>query len=126
MVGRVGGLVKEGSSIDATIIDAPSSTKNKLKQRDPDMHRTKKGNQWHFGMKAHIGIDVKSGLTHTFTITSANEHDLNQAHKLLHGKEKYVFAGSEYRGAHKPKSWLMPKLIGLSQSKQDESTKKAS
>ena len=72
-----GVLVKEGSSIDATIIEAPSSTKNKLKLRDPDMHQTKKGNQWHFGMKAHIGIDVKSGLTHTFTTTAANEHDFN-------------------------------------------------
>jgi len=96
-----GVLVKEGSSIDATIIEAPSSTKNKLNQRDPEMHQTKKGNQWHFGMKAHIGIDVKSGLTHTFTTTAANEHDLNQAHHLLHGEEKYVFADAGYRGAQK-------------------------
>ena len=57
-------------------------------QRDPEMHQTKKGNQWHFGMKAHIGVDVKTGLTHTFTTTSANEHDLNQVHNLLHGEEK--------------------------------------
>ena len=96
-----GVLVKEGSSIDATIIEAPSSTKNKLNQRDPEMHQTKKGNQWHFGMKAHIVIDVKSGLTHTFTTTAANEHDLNQAHHLLHGEEEYVFADSGYRGAQK-------------------------
>ena len=86
-----GVLVKEGSSIDATIIEAPSSTKNKLKHRDPDMHQTKKGNQWHFGMKAHIGVDVKSELTHTSTTTPANEHVFNQAHNLLHGEEEYVF-----------------------------------
>ena len=69
--------MKEGSSIDATILQAPSSTKNKNNQRDPEMHQTRKGNQWHFGMKAHIGVDVKTGLTHTFTTTSANKHDLN-------------------------------------------------
>ena len=92
-------LMKEGSSIDATILDAPSSTKNNKGERDPEMHQTKKDNQWHFGMKAHIGVDVKTGLTHTFTITAANEHDLNQAHNLLHGQEKYIFADSGYRGA---------------------------
>jgi len=94
-------LMKEGSSIDATIIEAPSSTKNKLSQRDSEMHQTKKGNQWHFGMKAHIGVDVKTGLTHTFTTTAANVHDLNEAHHLLHGEEKHVFADSGYRGAQK-------------------------
>jgi len=92
-------LMKEGSSIDATIIEAPSSTKSKLNQRDPEMHQTKKGNQWYFGMKAHIGVDVKTGLTHTFTTTAANVHDLNEAHQLLHGEEKHIFADSGYRGA---------------------------
>lgn len=94
-------LLKEWSSIDATIIEAPCSIKNKLNQRDPDMHQTKKGNQWHFGMKAHIGVDVKTGLTHTLTTTAANVHDLNEAHQLLHGKEKPIFADSGYRGAQK-------------------------
>jgi len=94
-------LMKEGSSIDATIIEAPSSTKNKLSQRDSEIHQTKKGNQWHFGMKAHIGVDVKTGLTHTFTTTAANVHDLNEAHHLLHGEEKHIFADSGYRGAQK-------------------------
>ena len=94
-------LMKEGSSIDATILEAPSSNKNKNNQRDPEMHQTRKGNQWHFGMNAHIGVDVKTGLTHTFTTTSANEHDLNQAHNLLHGEEKQIFADSGYRGAQK-------------------------
>jgi IS5 family transposase len=69
--------------------------------RDPEMHQTKKGNQWYFGMKAHIGIDVKSGLTHSFTTTAANQHDLNEAHNILHGDEEYVFADSGYRGAEK-------------------------
>jgi len=72
-----------------------------LNQRDPEMHQTKKGNQWHFGMKAHIGVDVKTGLTHTFTTTAANVHDLNEAHHLLHGEEKHIFADSGYRGAQK-------------------------
>ena len=94
-------LMKEGSSIDVTILEAPSSTKNKNNERDPEMHQTKKGNQWHFGMKAHIGVDVKTGLNHTFTTTAANEHDLNQAHNLLYGEEKHIFADSGYRGAQK-------------------------
>jgi IS5 family transposase len=58
------------------------------------MHKSKKGNRWHFGLKAHIGVDVKTEITHTFTTTAANEHDLNQVHNLLHGKEKYIFADS--------------------------------
>ena len=96
---EAGILLKEGSAIDATIIDAPCSVKNKSGTRDPEMHQTKKGNQWYFAMKAHIGIDVNSGLTHSFTTTSANQHDLNEAHQILHGDEKYVFADSGYRGA---------------------------
>ncbi|MCW8885082.1 MAG: IS5 family transposase [Motiliproteus sp.] len=96
-----GVLVKEGTLMDATIIEAPSSTKNKAGERDPEMHQTKKGNQWHFGMKAHIGVDAQSGLTHSFTTTAANEHDLNQAPNLLHGEEEYVFADAGYRGAEK-------------------------
>lgn len=98
---EAGILLKEGSAIDATIIDAPCSVKNKSGKRDPDMHQTKKGNQYYFGMKAHIGIDVNSGLTHSFTTTAANQHDLNEAHQVLHGEEKYVFADSGYRGAEK-------------------------
>ena len=71
---------------------APSSTKNKQQQRAPEMHQTKKGNQWHFGMKAHIGVDAKSGLTHSLVTTAANEHDLYQLGNLLHGEEKFVSA----------------------------------
>lgn len=96
-----GVLLKEGTLMDATIIEAPSSTKNKSGERDPEMHQTKKGNQWYFGMKAHIGVDAQSGLTHSFTTTSAHEHDLNQAKQVLHGDEAFVFADSGYRGAEK-------------------------
>lgn len=87
--------------MDATIIEAPSSTKNKAGERDPEMHQTKKGNQWHFGMKTHIGVDARTGLTHSFTTSAANEHDLNQAENLLHGDEDFIFADSGYRGAEK-------------------------
>ncbi len=100
-LGEAGVLVKEGTLMDAAIIEAPSSTKNRSGERDLEMHQTKKGNQWHFGMKAHIGVDAKTGLTHSFTTTAANEHDLNQAQHLLHGDEQYVFADAGYRGAEK-------------------------
>ncbi len=85
-------MMTQGTLVDATIIEAPSSTKNKEQQRDPEMHQTKKGNQWHFGMKAHIGVDAKSGLTHSLVTTAANEHDLNQLGNLLHGEEQFVSA----------------------------------
>ena len=94
-------LLKVGTVVDATLIAAPSSTKNSTGERDPDMHQTKKGNQWHFGMKAHIGVDAESGLVHTVTTTPANDHDVTQAHALLHGEEEVVFADSGYRGVTK-------------------------
>ncbi|EGQ95934.1 transposase DDE domain protein [Vibrio cholerae HC-49A2] len=96
-----GVLMKQGTLVDATIIEAPSSTKNKTNQRDPEMHQTKKGNEWHFGMKAHIGVDAKSGLTHTLVTTAANEHDLNQLSNLLHSDEEFVSGDAGYQGAHK-------------------------
>lgn len=96
---RKGLLLKRGSIVDATIIAAPSSTKNESGERDPEMHQTKKGNQWHFGMKAHIGVDADSGLVHTVTTTAANEADVEQVSDLLHGKEDAVWADSGYRGA---------------------------
>jgi IS5 family transposase len=96
---RKGLLLKRGSIVDATIIAAPSSTKNAEGERDPEMHQTKKGNQWHFGMKAHIGVDADSGLVHTVTTTAANEADVEQVADLLHGKEEQVWADSGYRGA---------------------------
>ena len=96
---RKGLLLKRGSIVDATIIAAPSSTKNAEGQRDPEMHQTKKGEQWHFGMKAHIGVDADSGLVHTVKTTAANESDVAQVADLLHGKEEDVYADSGYRGA---------------------------
>jgi IS5 family transposase len=94
-------FLKEGSIVDASIIAAPSSTKNAIMQRDPEMHQTKKGNQWHFGMKVHIGVDAQSGLVHTVVGTAANVSDISQTHKLLHGEEKDVFADAGYTGAEK-------------------------
>jgi IS5 family transposase len=91
----------QGTIVDATIIAAPPSTKNKSKSRDPEMHQTKKGNQWHFGMKAHIGVDVASGVVHTVVGTAANEADINQTAALLHGQEQAVFADAGYTGADK-------------------------
>ena len=98
---RKGLLLRQGTVVDATLIAAPSSTKNQSGQRDPDMHQTQKGNQWHFGMKAHIGADADSGLVHTVTTTAANAHDVTQAAALLHGQESDVFADSGYRGVDK-------------------------
>ncbi len=76
---KSGLIMKDGTIVDATIIDAPSSTKNAEKKRDPEMHQTKKGGVWHFGMKCHIGVDAGSGLVHTITVTPANDHDITQA-----------------------------------------------
>lgn len=94
-------LMKEGTLVDATIIEAAPSTKNRAKARDGEMHQAKKGNQWHFGMKAHIGADMKSGLVHTVTATAANVADIAQTHALLHGQEEVVFADAGYVGVEK-------------------------
>ena len=94
-------LLKQGTVVDATLIAAPSSTKNSTGTRDPEMHQTKKGNQWHHGMKVHIGSDADQGLVHSVTTTAANAHDVTQAHALLHGEETDVFADSGYRGVEK-------------------------
>ena len=94
-------LLKSGTAIDATLIAAPSSTKNSSGERDPEMHQTKKGNQWHFGMKAHIGVDADSGLVHTVVGTAANVNDVTQASALVHGEESDVFADAGYQGVAK-------------------------
>jgi IS5 family transposase len=94
-------LMREGSMVDATIIAAPSSTKNKQGERDPEMHQTKKGNQWYFGMKAHIGADTASGLVHSVVGTAANVSDISQTHEVLHGREKTVHADAGYIGVEK-------------------------
>ncbi len=96
---RKGLMVKRGTMVDATIIEAPTSTKNASGERDPEMCQTKKGNEWHFGMKAHIGADVDSGLVHTVVTTPANEADVAQIAELLHGKETVVHGDAGYLGA---------------------------
>jgi len=78
-----------------------SSTNNKSGTRDPDMHQTKKGNEWHFGMKMHIGVDESLGLIHSISTTAANAHDITEAHNLLHGKEKRVWGDAGYTGVEK-------------------------
>lgn len=90
--------VSGGTIVDATIIEAPSSTKNGDGTRDPEMHQTKKGNQWHFGMKVHIGVDSRSGLVHSASVTAANVHDSQELPKLLHGAETRVYGDSAYAG----------------------------
>ena len=87
-----------GTIVDATLIAAPPSTKNQEKQRDPEMHQTKKGNDWHFGMKVHIGVDSQTGLVHSASVTAANVHDSQQVPHLLHGEETRLYGDSAYRG----------------------------
>ena len=101
LLGAKGLLLRRGTAVDATLISAPSSTKNDSGERDPEMKATKKGNQWYFGMKAHIGVDAQSGLVHTVVDTSANVNDLNIAGALLHGDEEAAFGDAGYQGVHK-------------------------
>ena len=98
---RHGLMLKAGTVVDATLISAPSSTKNDSGERAPEMHQTKKGNQWYFGMKAHVGTDAESGLVHTVIGTAANVNDVTRGHDLLHGEEDVVFADAGYQGAMK-------------------------
>jgi len=91
-----GMTLKTGTIVDATLIAAPSSTKNADKQRDPEMHQTRKGQQWYFGMKLHIGVDSQSGLAHSAVVTAANVHDKHPLPHLLHGAEKRVYGDSAY------------------------------
>jgi len=88
-------LLKSGTIVDATIIAAPPSTKNEHKARDPEMHQTRKGKDWHFGMKAHIGTD-RHGIVHSLSTTAANVSDITQMHELLHGEEREVFGDQAY------------------------------
>jgi IS5 family transposase len=98
---RQGLLLKTGTVVDATIIAAPSSTKNSSGERDTEMHQTKKGNQWHFGMKSHIGVDADSGLVHSVIGTAANVNDVTQASGLLHGQERELWGDAGYQGLDK-------------------------
>lgn len=125
-------LMRAGTIVDATLIAAPSSTKNKSGQRDPQMQQTKKGNNFYFGMKAHIGVDAETGVVHTVTHTPANAHDITQATNLLHGQETHVYGDSGYRGIDKREEaqdinvqWhtsMMPsKRKAIKQAKQQDS-----
>lgn len=101
-------MMKQGSLVYATVIKGPNSTENKRGEPYPEMHQTKKGNQWYFGMKGHICIHAKGGLTHSLETTSANDNNLNQVDNLLNGKEEFVFAdvGSFI------KEWAAPSYCG--------------
>lgn len=94
-------LLREGSIVDASIISAPPSTKNASSERDPEMHSVKKGNQWYFGMKVHIGVDETLGLIHSLETTSAEVHDIVMADTLLHGEEQWVWGDAGYLGIEK-------------------------
>lgn len=94
-------MMREGTLVDATLLAAPPSTKNQAKQRDPEMHQTRKGNQWYFGMKAHIGADRDSKLVHTVIVTAANVADITKTAELLHGQERQVHADAGYTGVEK-------------------------
>ncbi|TPG64656.1 IS5 family transposase [Pseudomonas arsenicoxydans] len=100
-LGDRGLSLRQGTIVDATLIDAPTSTKNRGGKRDPEMHQAKKGNQWYFGMKAHIGVDDESGLVHSVVGTAANVADVTQVDKLLHGDENVVCADAGYTGVEK-------------------------
>ena len=101
LLGAQGLLLRQGSAVDATLIAAPSSTKNKEGKRDPEMHSSKKGNQWHFGTKAHIAVDADSGLVHTVRGTAGHVADVAEGNTLLHGEETVVFADAGYQGVDK-------------------------
>ena len=98
---QTGHMMKGGTIVDATIINAPSSTKNAEKAREPEMHQTMKGNEWRFGMKCHIGVDAGSGLVHTITVTAANVHDVTQAANLLREDDEVMYGDSGYLGIQK-------------------------
>ena len=98
---REGWIMRGGSIVDATIIAAPSSTKNQTGTRDPEMHQAKKGNQWYFGMKAHIGVDAGTGYVHSVSTTAANVHDLDQVTRLVREDDEVVYADAGYQGVGK-------------------------
>jgi len=123
--------VNRGTIVDATIISAPSSTKNQTKERDPEMHQTKKGNQWYFGMKAHIGVDSQTKVIHSVAATAANVHDSQVLPELLHGEETRVWGDAAYSGqrevirqhAPKAKSFIQAKAHRHRPLSEEERTK---
>lgn len=107
-------ILKRGTIVDSTFIEAPSSTKNEKKERDPEAHSAKKGNVWHFGYKAHVGADKESGLVHTVKVTAANGHDVTVTSELLTGDEEEVYGDSGYLGAEKRPEALKKNKAGKS------------
>ena len=101
LIAERGLILKKGTIVDSTFIEAPSSTKNQKKERNPEAHSSKKGNTWHFGYKAHIGVDRESGLVHHVVTTAANEHDVTVVNQLMHGDEDTLGGDSGYIGAEK-------------------------
>ncbi|MDZ7811554.1 MAG: IS5 family transposase [Arhodomonas sp.] len=125
-------MLREGTVVDATIIAAPPSTKNRDNARDPEMHQTKKGKQYYFGMKAHIGADAATGLVHSMVATAANAADITQAHHLLHGEEQHAFGDSAYQGVDKrgehrgsATQWHVAMKRGARRARRDDETGQA-
>jgi len=115
--------VSRGTIVDASIISAPSSTKNKKKERDPEMRQTRKGNQWYFGMKAHIGVDSRTKLIHSVVATSANVHDSQVLPDLLHGEETRVWGDSAYSGQRQAMTDNAPRARDFTQAKGSRNRK---
>ena len=116
-------ILKEGTIVDTSIIEAPSSTKNRKRERDPEMKQTRKGNQWRLGMKLHVGVDDQSGLVHSLATTSAKVHDLRAPEELLQGEEVRVWGDAGYRGmekreAHKDRQVAWHVALGPSQRRR--------
>ena len=109
--------LSEGTIVDATIIHAPSSTKNREKKRDPEMHSTKKGNQYYFGMKVHVGVDKESKQVHSLVTTPANVHDSTRIGELLHGEEKEVRGDSAYMGKTEEIRTKAPRAVDYTQKR---------
>jgi IS5 family transposase len=105
-------ILKKGTIVDSTLIEAPSSTKNREKQRDPDAHQAKKGNQWHFGYKAHVGVDKDSGLVQKVKVTAANVSDVATMPELLTGEEEVVYGDSGYLGVEKREGAILKNKRG--------------
>ena len=115
--------LSEGTIMDATIINAPSSTKNQDKKRDPDMHSTKKGNQYYFGMKIHVGVDRESRTVHSLVTTPANVHDSKMVEDILHGEENAVFGDSAYMGKTEEIAKKAPQALDLTQTRGTKNKK---
>lgn len=115
-------ILKKGTIVDSTFIEAPCSTKNKDKKRDPEAHSAKKGNTWHFGYKAHVGVDHETGIVHSLEVTSANKHDVCMVAELLTGEEQLVYGDSGYLGAEKRTEAVTRNKYGKAYSLQNQSS----